>query len=150
MFVIFLFSASPAPLSDAQSTPVAELINLPHEITRKLAHIILYALLGAAWYYYFRALNKFTPAFTAFVPLLLAVFYSVLDEFHQTFVPGRTGLLQDVFLDSLAAGLGMAVFALLYYLTRTKSQRVARKKQIAKIWARNSRVFKAGRRDESR
>lgn len=40
------------------------------------------------------------PSFPAF---LLSAFYAMLDEWHQTFVPVRTGSLWDVFLDAFGA-----------------------------------------------
>jgi VanZ family protein len=33
--------------------------------------------------------------------LLLTILYAISDEFHQTFIPGRNGMLMDVFIDSL-------------------------------------------------
>jgi VanZ family protein len=34
---------------------------------------------------------------------LLATLYAVSDEYHQTFVPGRNGLMVDVVIDSMGA-----------------------------------------------
>ncbi|MEK6846586.1 MAG: VanZ family protein [Nanoarchaeota archaeon] len=48
-----------------------------------------------------------------FFSLLFAVFYSITDELHQYFVPGRDSSLRDILLDSLGA-----IFAfLIYYIS---------------------------------
>ena len=38
---------------------------------------------------------------------LLAILYAVLDELHQSFVPGRGATMSDVGIDSIGAGLGI-------------------------------------------
>jgi VanZ family protein len=40
--------------------------------------------------------------------LLLAAGYAALDEFHQSFVPGRGGAAQDALLDSAGAAVAQA------------------------------------------
>ena len=40
-------------------------------------------------------------------PFILAVVYAAADEFHQSFVPGRTGIWTDVLVDGLGATLGL-------------------------------------------
>ena len=97
----------------------------------------LVILLGAAWYYYFRTLGSFTPGFTAFGSLLLVLTVSFLDpqldfcNIHlQMFTYALTGLI------------GIVIFAVIYYATRTKAQRQARQKQVAKIWRANDKLIK--------
>ena len=74
-------------------------------ILRKLGHVSGYALLTALWWWTLRGVTA--------RPLLwavgLAFAYACTDEFHQTFVHGRTGTPVDVGIDSI----GMAVAALL-------------------------------------
>jgi VanZ family protein len=43
---------------------------------------------------------------------LIATLYAVSDEYHQTFVPGRSGLVSDVIIDSLGA---LAALLVLHY-----------------------------------
>lgn len=45
------------------------------------------------------------------VPWLIASAYAATDEFHQLFVPGRSGQISDVILDSAGALAGVAIFA---------------------------------------
>ena len=41
---------------------------------------------------------------------LLAVIYSATDEFHQSFVPGRTPALMDVGIDAFGAAVGLLLW----------------------------------------
>jgi len=76
-------------------------------IVRKSAHFLEYAVL---FFLYHRALKN-----TINVPvkrrlllaLFLTIFYALSDEFHQTFVAGRTGKTFDVGVDSLGAFFGL-------------------------------------------
>lgn len=74
-------------------------------ILRKFGHITGYALLTTLWWWALRAVTA--------RPLLVAVcisfLYACTDEFHQTFVHGRTGTPVDVAIDSI----GIAIAALL-------------------------------------
>jgi len=40
-----------------------------------------------------------------------------MDEWHQSFLPSRTGVVSDVFLDS-AAALGAQILVFFYWLRR--------------------------------
>ncbi|MFV0485218.1 MAG: VanZ family protein [Candidatus Saccharimonadales bacterium] len=136
MAAIWVFSAMNGARSDAQSVPVANFLGLPNGLIRKAAHFTLFASLGALWYNYIRNSNirKFTPGFTIALSISLAVIYACIDEMHQLFVPGRSGEIRDILIDSVAAITGVAIFALIHYLTRTKEQKAARRKEVEKIW----------------
>jgi hypothetical protein len=71
-------------------------------ILRKGAHMAAYGLLWLAWW---RALGYGAPWPAVAVTLL----YAAGDEWHQTFVEGRSGRPQDVVID--AAGVGLAMLA---------------------------------------
>ncbi|MFM1652000.1 VanZ family protein [Brevibacillus sp. B_LB10_24] len=77
---------------------------------RKGTHFTFFALLT---FFAFRLLRHFCSA-NAALPWsgLFAVVAAILDEWHQTFTPGRTGMLADVILDSA----GVMVSLLLIYL----------------------------------
>lgn len=71
-----------------------------HMVTRKLAHLTEYAILGLLAARAFRGSSRpglRTRWFLA--ALALIVVYSLLDEYHQTFVPSRTGTVYDSFID---------------------------------------------------
>lgn len=60
-----------------------------------------------------------------FLPWLIAVLYAASDEIHQLFVPGRSGQLSDVILDSAGALAGVAAFTVLCWLINRRKARVS-------------------------
>jgi VanZ family protein len=95
MAVIFAFSSIPA--NEMPNFSSADML------VKKSGHIIVYSLLAiACWYGFEWRRERLGQAW------LIAFLYAFLDEFHQSFVPGRHSWWADVALDSLAA-----VFALL-------------------------------------
>ncbi|AAK81014.1 VanZ family protein [Clostridium acetobutylicum] len=50
----------------------------------------------------------------------ICLFYAVLDEFHQLYVPGRTSLVSDVLVDFLGANIGMWISYFVYYVILKK------------------------------
>jgi VanZ family protein len=67
-------------------------------LLRKLAHAGIYAVLVLLWW---RALRDVGPEPRAIAAAwLIAVAYSALDEWHQTFVTGRHGTPLDVLIDA--------------------------------------------------
>ena len=86
-----------------------EALDLLHVSIRKGMHLLEFAILALLWY---RSLNpKGTgwQAPVAAMALILAVSCASLDEFHQSFEPGRTGSLTDVGWDGLGAVLALTV-----------------------------------------
>ncbi|MGE5544823.1 MAG: VanZ family protein [Bacillota bacterium] len=77
-----------------------------NHVVRKLAHFSLYMVLGILSA---RALRK--SGMTGWKPLiaavLICVLYAVTDELHQVFVPGRSGQISDVFIDSMGGLVGI-------------------------------------------
>ena len=75
---------------------------------KKSSHFLVYGLLALS---YIRAL----PKRNYFLVWILAILYALSDEFHQSFVPGRTSSLVDVFVfDNLGA---IVALVLHQYLT---------------------------------
>ena len=74
-------------------------------ITRKSAHFIGYMILGilasGLILYYGNINKKYLLAF------LICVIYAISDEIHQLFVPGRSGQVRDVLIDSAGSLLGI-------------------------------------------
>jgi VanZ family protein len=76
-----------------------------HGVTRKLAHFVEYALLGILAARAFRGSPRRDLRERWFlVSLALVVVYALLDEYHQAFVPSRTGTIYDSLID-IAGGL---------------------------------------------
>ena len=94
MGLIFVLSAQP----DLPHAPGPWLDTL----LKKAGHAFVYGVL--AWLYQ-RALRPHirTPLVLRIASASLAVAYALSDEYHQTFVPGRTGRLFDVLVDGVGA-----------------------------------------------
>ncbi len=76
----------------------------------KIFHIIAYAALAAAAV--LAVADKFFPAYSHKTSIQIIVFctvYGISDEFHQTFIAGRTASVFDVFADIIGACLVLGV-----------------------------------------
>lgn len=127
--VIFLFSAQPADTSSEQSSRIIDWlvrvfgVQFTDFLVRKAAHISEFAVLALvssfAFVYSFGSVKK------VWFGALFSLIYSVSDEIHQIFVPGRAGQVRDVFIDSLGIVVGVLVYLALYWLI----QRIGRKRK---------------------
>lgn len=146
MSFIFYMSMQPAVESSAMSHRLGRLIGelmvpgfrhwsmerrlwfaamIDHPL-RKLAHGTEYAILGILLYHTFR---NFLPeggrlTFRWWYPFLFGALYAASDELHQRFVPGRSGELRDVLLDSFGVMAGVLASVLLSRLMK-KGNKVA-------------------------
>jgi VanZ family protein len=92
MGLIYFFSDQPDIPHAASS-----LVDL---LLKKGLHALAYAILAGLWWRALVAADLRRPLRWAF---LLALFYAASDEWHQTFVPGRSGQISDVLIDALGA-----------------------------------------------
>lgn len=78
---------------------------------RKIAHMTEYAILAGLILGNIKLYRcqGFLGAKHFAASWLGAVFYACTDEYHQTFVPGRSGSPIDVGIDSIGAALGLMV-----------------------------------------
>lgn len=96
-------------MSSRQSIAVSDQY-LYNFIFFKSIHVAEYAVLTLLL---FRALFKTTALSIKHMLVfaaLIALMYGISDEFHQTFVPTRTGKIRDIFIDSIG------IFAMYYFL----------------------------------
>jgi VanZ family protein len=104
----------------ASSIPATKLPTLAHFINDKVIHIIFFFVLGLLVY---RALEprKKPERFNwkrLLISIAAVVLYGVFDEFHQSFVPGRT---VDV-LDATADAIGGILSALVLYIATKRKE----------------------------
>jgi VanZ family protein len=88
---------------------------LVHYLIRKTAHFTSYGLLSALTFFSWRATLPARRRWSfrwCELALLLTLLAASLDEFHQTFVPSRTGNYHDVILDMIGALFFQLVLAL--------------------------------------
>ncbi|MDX2776119.1 VanZ family protein [Streptomyces caniscabiei] len=119
MVGIFWFSSEGHDASTARSDAVVDLFpggfgwpqDMATFLTRKAAHAFIYFVLGVLA---FNLVKEYVPSkkYVILISAVFVLFYAVSDEFHQSFVPGRSAELRDVLIDTTAGAVGV----LLYYL----------------------------------
>lgn len=113
----------------AHTTLSPETVDILHTLIRKCAHITEYAILGATVVFaYHPEISEFvslrsdgastadcgrSPLFIT-IPLAVSALYSASDEIHQLFVPGRSGEVLDVIIDSCGALIGILIMNHIY------------------------------------
>lgn len=130
--VIFLFSAQGGGASNSISGRVVDTIlravdrqdsmslyNTVNTIVRKGAHFTEYAILAVLWAKCFSGIKKIGKH-SLWLAFAASVISASFDEFHQSFVSGRTPLVTDVLIDSSGALLGIIVFAAVRHLLLRK------------------------------
>jgi hypothetical protein len=81
----------------------SEHLALLHGLTRKAAHVIEYAILGALWFRAFTRSGTARPPAATWLAVALSAGCAALDEGHQALLADRTGSVADVLLDTLGA-----------------------------------------------
>lgn len=141
MWVIFSFSAQPATESDEISEGFTKKIvrvidfadqlsekeidliadNLNH-IVRKSAHFCAYALLSLLVALLLKEYN-FVRHHAMILAVVISGLYACTDEFHQTFVPGRSGEIRDVGIDTLGAIFGVLTLYFVSFVVKRIKER---------------------------
>jgi VanZ family protein len=117
---IFIFSATPGDEvhesyhnleTSVQSISPSIANSIPFAIAAspnidwlKAAHGVGYFCLGVSVLYALSIRSRGSPG----VALIMCSLYSITDEFHQMFIPGRSASPKDIVLDTLAALMGVA------------------------------------------
>ena len=143
LFFIFGFSAEDAQKSDETSQQVTEKIakvvvddfeKLPEEEqkeviqridppVRKIAHFTEFGVLGGLFFLLFLTFPM--PMWlSCLFSTLSAALFGALDEWHQTFVPGRSGQIRDTLIDASGALLVSSVLFLLAFLLKTNRKKI--------------------------
>lgn len=97
----FIFFLSSGPTTAITGTTTERFIIL------KTFHLIEYAILFLCF--------KFA-GFSNKQSILFSYLYALSDEFHQSFVPGRSALIRDTFIDLLGVYIGYFI----HFLTSKK------------------------------
>ncbi|SCX76575.1 VanZ family protein [Alkaliphilus peptidifermentans] len=136
MGLIFHLSAQPAAQSRELSKGVVDTvvetvervspnraerldISRLHFLIRKNAHFFAYLILGMLT---INAVGKsgIKGAKGFALALLICVLYAISDEIHQIYVPGRSGELRDVLIDSSGAAIGIGIYCIAGLLMRRR------------------------------
>lgn len=123
MFIIFYFSHQASFISSGTSSGLTRklfdlfglgeylLFDPFHGLIRKIAHFIIYFILGLLVYnaLYFTFKKDYIEILL--YTILIVMIYAFSDEIHQLFIIGRSGELRDVFIDTSGGSIG----GLIYY-----------------------------------
>lgn len=135
--LIFLFSSQDGGESSGFSRKFVEffikdpeLVNKIEPYVRKLAHFSEYGLGGVLFISLFST-YEWTDRRKINTSILLGVWYAIMDEIHQLMVPGRSGALKDVYIDSLGIITGVIgmlivikIFEIVINKRKTKKEEV--------------------------
>lgn len=84
-----------------------------HYLFRKCAHLTEFAILALLlWRAIRKPQNRDARPWLwpeAGLALVLVFLYAASDEIHQAFIPGRTGQVSDVIVDTVGGGLGLGL-----------------------------------------
>ena len=130
-FVIFGFSSQNGTQSKGISTKVTDAIlsfsdkykeanakektiipTRANAVVRKIAHFTIYTILGVLLMGTMTK-TKLKIKWRVLITLGAGIIYAVLDEFHQSFSPGRTPKITDVYIDTLGVLLGIVIILLI-------------------------------------
>lgn len=100
MSLIFYFSNQNAELSTQTSAYFLQFMPFSMYFIRKLAHFTIYALLGFNTFYMYK---NYGIKHYAFCALITCVLYACSDEWHQSFISGRSPQIKDVCIDTCGA-----------------------------------------------
>jgi VanZ family protein len=90
-----------------------ETLSLIHHVLRKSAHFTEYFILSLLLLHALRAGARDFGLRWALIVILIVAGYAALDEFHQSFVPGRGAAVTDVMLDTSGGAAAQLLVALL-------------------------------------
>lgn len=116
-----LYATNEAGITDSHPdeeklTKAAKLINAP---LRKVVHATVYFVLALLLLTISRVIfgsKKYLLSCT--ITILLCFIFAMTDEYHQTFVDGRTGQMMDVMIDTAGACVGILLFSSYYLIWR--------------------------------
>lgn len=142
MGVIFYLSHHPADASSKLSSGIVQsMIQLMETITRipveeaqwlhflirKGAHVFAYFLLAILLMHACIHMD-YEQSQQIVITLIISVLYAISDEMHQLFIPGRSGEVRDVLIDTAGAILGILVWLLFVHIYRLLKSKENRKK----------------------
>ena len=88
---------------------------------RKSAHACEYAALSVLFFVNYKKKSRKIKQIVV-MSVLSTALYAVTDEIHQLFVPGRSGQITDVILDSCGGLIGAVLSATILYLIRKRKK----------------------------
>ncbi len=88
-----------------------QIANKTEKIIRKVAHFSIYTVVGLLLMGLLST-YKIKENWRMILSILLGMIYAVSDEIHQSFIPGRTPQITDIYIDTLGVILGILLILL--------------------------------------
>ena len=85
---------------------------------RKVCHFSEYFILEILLFSFLIVLNHYTLLKCSLFSIGISILYAASDEFHQTFVNGRSGQIKDVLIDSSGAIIGTLLVVIIYRIIK--------------------------------
>jgi VanZ family protein len=101
-----------------------ETLDFLHHIIRKCGHLTEYFILSMLILRGIRAGEKGMHVRWALVTILIIAGYAALDEYPQSFVPGRTAAVGDVLIDTTGGIAAQIVASLFVLLGKAREKRL--------------------------
>ena len=94
------------PIRERTQIEREKIILRVESVIRKIAHFSIYTIVGVLLMslvstYKIDELSRIS------ISLICGIIYATSDEIHQVFIPGRSGQISDVILDSMGVALGI-------------------------------------------
>lgn len=99
------------------------IVDILNPLIRKIAHIFEYFVLSLIIFNLLKTFYLRKEKY--YITILLCFLYSLLDEFHQTFIDGRDGKFSDCLIDNCGTILFLII---VIYLTNKKRKNISRLK----------------------
>ena len=100
--------------NDAKIERASKIMNTP---IRKVMHASEYLILAFVIMTFSNIISNYKYyGMTFIISVVLTVFFAITDEYHQTFVSGRSGQAIDVIIDSFGAIIGILLYTT-YHVT---------------------------------
>lgn len=118
MIFIFIMSSFNGNISSNHSGTIVDLIYNLFDISdtekvslivRKCAHVSEFFILGIL---VINLISKYNVKYSYLISFIVCVLYASSDEFHQLFVPGRSGQVTDIFIDMIGTIFSLLVMYL--------------------------------------
>jgi VanZ family protein len=128
MGIIFYFSSQNGELSSLNNQFIFKILqslglgastimnsDVINFLIRKIAHLTEYFILGILLYKTYRG---YIYGGFEVIAILTGFIYACSDEFHQSFVPGRSPAVRDVVIDTTGVILGVLFILFCFYRIR--------------------------------
>ncbi len=132
--LVFMFSGQDGDESSSLSRTIVvfftqneEIINLAEPYIRKLAHFSEYGLGGCLFLLLFKTYELGDMTVLG-LSGITGLWYALVDEYHQTLVPGRDGNIYDVAIDAIGCLTGACIMLIIVKIIENHKEKKKQEK----------------------